>query len=423
MGFAHTLPRRFAVVTESSFNSGPDTDYDTDATAVWTIGPDVSSIGQQKVANENIRPRPIAYHASVLGLKSGSSFTFGQYITAKGTNAAEQASASTTQLVENMRCWLGGRRLGYCAGIASASGTTLNVDTGEGANFNQGDWVFLKPTSASDGEFYQVQSVSTDALTLDRTITGAAGADATGTAHAVITVYIDQDALTKNTDANYITRAFLIEGQDAEDAWDLRGVKLQGELTGFNAGEQPRVNFTGLVTSFLHETLTQESIADAPEGEPPLVVGRGDDTSFRIGDFGGALSAVPCFTFEPRAGITWEAQTGPCGQEGVHGYMASGFDDVGLSMQVQFDDNYATDFRAGTLKHALMQIGTTPTAAIGVYFPRLEYSEEPKRVDGPAMTVASSLNFRGLENTASAGSLTGDDLEAWRSPIQILIVA
>lgn len=422
MGFAHEKPRRMAVVTESTFGGGPSTDYDTDAVAIWPLDIDTSSVVQQVAENENITPRPAPYHDDVLGPKSGSTFTFGQYLTAKGTNAAEDSAAATTELAENIRCWLGGRRLGYCSGAVSHSGADLTLDTGQGGNWNQGDWLFLDPDGSGTGAFYEVQSVSTDTLTLDRAIVGTVDTD--GTAHAVIACYLDQDALTKNTDGNYITRAFLIEGMDSEDIADLRGVKLQGELAGFSAGEQPRVNWTGLVTTFPDpEDQTQEVITDTPEGQPPLVVSAGSHTSCWLADVGSSLAAVKSFSFEPRIGITWEAQTGPCGTEGVHGYMAQGWRDVGLSMQVQFDAIYWTDFRARTMKHALFQVGNTPTDAIGVYFPRLGYAENPQRVEGPAMTTAMSLNMRGYERTASAGSLTGDDLECWRSPAILLFVA
>lgn len=419
MAIAHSMPRRVAVLTESTFAAG-SYDYSADGTAIWVIDPDTSGVAQGKIQNENIRPRPAAYHKSVLGLKSGSTLSFGQYLTASGTHAAEEASAETTELAENIRCWLGGRRLGYCCGVASSSTNTLTVDTGQGSNWGQGDWLFLKPTSSADGQFYRVASVATDTLTLDRNV--HASADGTGTAHAVIDCYWDQDALTNHADANHITRAFLVEGQDAEDNWSVYGVKLQGELTGFGSGESPRINFTGLITDFAHEDLTAESIGDTPEGEPPLVVGRGDDTLVWLADYGSALASVTCHSFEPVAGITHEPVTGPNGQEGIHGYMGAGFDDCALSMSVLFDDQYATDFRADTVKHAMIQVGTT-TAAIGVYFPRLEYSAEPSRGDGPASVITSNLQFRGLENTADPNALTGDDLESWRSPIHILIVA
>ncbi len=68
----------------------------------------------------------------------------------------------------------------------------------------------------------------------------------------------------------------------------------------------------------------------------------------------------------------------------------------------------------------LVQIGES-TNAIGIYMPRCEYGTEPVRSDEGGLT-SSSITLRALMNKADPGSLTGDDLEKWRSPMHILIV-
>jgi hypothetical protein len=69
----------------------------------------------------------------------------------------------------------------------------------------------------------------------------------------------------------------------------------------------------------------------------------------------------------------------------------------------------------------LIQIGNS-TDAWGIYYPRRESGTEPVRADEGGLTT-SALSFRALENNASPGALTGDNLEKWRSPFHILIVA
>ena len=69
----------------------------------------------------------------------------------------------------------------------------------------------------------------------------------------------------------------------------------------------------------------------------------------------------------------------------------------------------------------LIQVGDD-VGAWGVYFPQLEYSEEPTRSDEGSLTT-SNLMFRGRENQDSPGALAGDNLEKFRSPFHILLVA
>jgi hypothetical protein len=420
MGIAHSAPRRVAVATESTFAAGPATDWSTNGELFLCIEPDVSGVAQGSVENENYRPRPMARWNRIMALKSEGSFSFSTYLTASGTHASETASATATTLSSLLKCAMGGRDLGYAVGVASSSTNTVTVDTGEGSNYEQGDFIFLIPTSSSDGQFYRVQSVSTDTLTLDRNV--HATADNTGTIKAVIDVFFDQDALTKSDDANHTTLAFLFEGEDGEDNWDLRGCKVAASIDTIEAGQPVRVAFDGMHTTFLHETLSAEGLTGTYEGEGPLAVGTADDTLFLLADNGSSLASTVVHSLTPTIGVGWEKVTGPNGTEGVHGYIATGFDAVGMSCSVRFDDNYATDWRAQTEKHALLQVGTTQ-AAIGFYWPRLEYAAEPSRGQGPGGVLVSELQFKALEDDGSINSLTGDSAQKWYSPMHILIVA
>jgi len=111
---------------------------------------------------------------------------------------------------------------------------------------------------------------------------------------------------------------------------------------------------------------------------------------------------------------------GPNGYEGVHGHVDN-LGETGMEVMVPFDDDYATQYRAQTEKHALIQVGTS-VGAWGVYLPQIEYSQEPARSDEGGLSSAT-LAFRARENQDSPGGLTGDNLEKFRSPFHILIVA
>jgi hypothetical protein len=59
---------------------------------------------------------------------------------------------------------------------------------------------------------------------------------------------------------------------------------------------------------------------------------------------------------------------------------------------------------------------------VGIVFPRLEYKVDPTRGVQTELT-SREIEFRALEENDSAGALTGDSLEKWRSSMHILIVA
>jgi len=71
---------------------------------------------------------------------------------------------------------------------------------------------------------------------------------------------------------------------------------------------------------------------------------------------------------------------------------------------------------------ALLASSCENVGAWGVYYPQCEYSQEPARSDEGGLSSAT-LAFRARENQDSPGGLTGDNLEKFRSPFHILIVA
>lgn len=417
MAYSHALPRTVSSLLESSFNNQAP-DFDSNGQEIFGFDVDLSSLEQAKVENMNFRSTVFNEHPMVLGLKSGSSVSMAQYLTGSGTNAAEDASATATELSNHLLAAWGGRSLNYATGLDSSSAATVDVDTGEGSNYEQGDLIYVYDDSEGEGHWLIVQSVSTDTLTVDRTFPFTA--TTSDSIKGVIQCYPDHDALGSKDDTNYKTMALAFKGVASEDYWECYGCKPSVEIDEITQGTLPVLRFTYLVTSFLWESLTADDLSGAPEGEAPNVIGTGNSCKFFLADVGDNLAEVDAFSIQPRFGITHTGVDGPNGSEGRHGFIVDGLD-CGLDVTVEFDDDYGTDYRAETTKHALIQIGNAETGSVCIYFPRLEYSSEPRR--SGENNVSIDLTFRALLNTASSGSLTGQDLARWKAPFHVGMVA
>lgn len=421
------VPQQLALYVETAFvTGGPATDFPSDGTFFYVIEPDKTGVAQASLDNENNLIRPFAVHENILGLRNGN-LTFGIYMHGSTANAAEGAAAVTYHVAELLQSALGGKDLGYAAAVES-SGTEqadeIEITTDPG--YEQGDWVFYKQDGGV-GEFYRVLSktgTSPTVLTVDRDVHVAVvdrGED--DTLHAVIDIFLHQAAVTQYGHASHKTLQFLAQGDHAEDIDICKGCKAQFSIEPITAGEPAKLNFDVLVTTFEGaDEATKQDFANAtPVGEAGIVPGLGTTTYFKMADFGSALAtvkAIGSITVEP--GANYERIMGPNGHEGVHGHIHT-LDVPTLEVMVEFDKDYKTEYRAKTKKHALIQVGND-LQAWGVYFPRLSYTAEPDPgAEGGIRTAA--LSFKGMEDSASPGSLTGDSLEKWRTPLHLLIVA
>lgn len=425
---SHALPRKFAFYTETTFVTGGPADWVADGTFAYAIGPDISGVMQETTENENNVLRPRAKHANIRTLKNASA-SFGLYMHSSPATAAEGAAAVTYHVAELLHAAIGGRDLGFAAAVVSDGAEvagTIQIDADPG--YVKGDWVYAFDTSAGVGEFYRVSAVTIigagpeHTLTLDRPqhfVPDVGGAD---TIRAVIDCYIHQAATTQHDHASHKTLQMLVQGDAADDVYECKGVKPAVSIEAITAGEPTKLSFDCLVTTFeLEDAVAAAFGAAIPVGEPGAVPGVATTTSFKMADVGAALVEVVArgsITVEP--GVAYERVMGPNGHEGVHGHV----DDLGdttVEVMVPFDTDFNSEFRAGVEKHLLCQVGNT-TDAWAVYLPRVEYGTEPARSDEGGLTT-SALSFRGLENQTDPGALAGDNLEKWRSPFHILIVA
>jgi hypothetical protein len=423
---SHAIPRQIALYVETAFVTGGPADWSNNGTYVYAIDPDVSSVVQASTANENNQLRARAFHPNIRTLRNGN-LSFSMYMHGKPTNAAEAAAATTYHLAELLQAALGGKDLGWSAGVVTSGtelATEIELDTDPG--FEQGDWVYYK-SAAGVGEFYRVESVAGAApviLTVDRDVHVAViDRSVNDTLHAVIDCYIHQQSTTQPAHAQHKTMQFLVQGQDDEDVVIAKGCKPQVTIEPITAGEPTRLSFDVLVTTFegADEALKEDFGAAVPVGEAGVVAGIGTTCTFKLADFGSPLATVTqigAITVEP--GVAYERIQSATGHEGVIGHIDS-LEDTTLEVMVEFDADYNLEYRAGTLKHALIQVGNS-TNAWGVYLPKLEYATEPVRGEEGNVTT-SNLSLRAMENSASLGSLTGDSAWKWRSPMHVLLVA
>jgi hypothetical protein len=414
MGIAHALPRTFSSIVETTF-ADTTVDFDATGTQFYAFEPDIAGVSQETFENLNNRPTAFNEHQLVRGLRSGSTCTWAEYLTGSGTTATAGNPATATVLSDHLLASLGGRSLNYRTVAVSAVANVVTVSGGEGANFTVGDMVYINDATAG-GDWFRVEAIATDDLTLDRT---PAFAISSNDLLAGIQTYCDWYVATTPSEAQHKTLALAIKGVDTEDYWELYGVKPQVEIDELQQNTAPTLRFNGLVTKFEWETLTAAALSGTDEGEAPLANSTGCSFKFKIAQVGTDLADVDAYKIQPRFGITYSGVDGPNGCEGRHAFIGSGFD-PGLDVTLEFDDDYATGFRAKTLYHALITIGNGDDS-VSIYYPYMEISAEPKRSGEDNVSV--DVTFRALRNQTSAGALTGADLRRWYAPFHITTTA
>jgi hypothetical protein len=182
------------------------------------------------------------------------------------------------------------------------------------------------------------------------------------------------------------------------------------------------VTFEGQAADFDNSGLTAPDMTGSVSGEAPLVVSTGDDTRFYFGNHGATLSELHVFTVEPNVGISHQQVPDVGGTEGVAHYnVADAPGDTTLSITTPYSSSYAEDFEADTRKEALIQIGTQLSSSFAIYFPHLEYAEDPSRAVS-ADRVANTLVFRAHEMSGDVTALSGDTKQSILSPVEIILI-
>lgn len=373
-----------------------------------------SNVRRAKLENKNLVQRAGTSRAGILGLRN-SDFGFGAYWHANAANAAEAAQAARTAQDELLLNALGGEHRGYAAGIAGGTSASPTVEAAHGNNLVQYGWSFFYDTSAAHGHFRQYASIADGGGGAD-TLTMAAGhtlpftPDVGGAdvAHACVAHFPHWDALEDHSHASHTTLTFFFKGRHAEHSVEAKGCKLGVEMGPIEQGIVAELAFSGLATTFDSDGITQPALSVTPEGAPGSVVGSGTTTLCYLST-ADALLATQTFwgQIQVTVGIKPDPVTGPNGNEGRHGYgiTEDSYDGQMVEITVPFDDSFITEYHAETLKHLLVQIGTSTTGSRFVYFPNLSYAEEPEKVSVGGRD-GLTLRFKCLERSVAQGSMT-----------------
>lgn len=173
-----------------------------------------------------------------------------------GTAASNGVSSITSGLGLMLKAIMGGEALGE--GSVAAGGSTavvVNVSAGDGAQWASGKIMgWDHPTTGI--EWREVESVSTDAVTLKR---GFSGVPQTSDALYNASTYY----MTANPSESL---AFLVEGLESDDRWLLTGGQATGGMTvavDLTGGQLPRITFSLTFANWFASDETSSSITGA----------------------------------------------------------------------------------------------------------------------------------------------------------------
>lgn len=417
MGLA--IEKELRYQAEVSFCTLVDSDW-SDGIVFLALDPNFEGFVESNVDNLNYRQRALATRDKVAGLANGTA-SWGNYMHGRGTAVADDARATVTSPNFPLAAFLsnawGGQRLGYRTIVASGSTTAPVVEAGDGAQYTAGEWVFHHSTAvdATRGYFRKIESISTDTFTMwgGHALPTATANDVLG---AVISFFPRSSVLAA-------ARQYLSiydSGDDSDDARYGLGCQLNlVGIEGFNAGESPRLNFEVMATRIVNEGIAQPA-AGTPLGDAPLVTSTGDDTIVSLSAVGATLATIEPQSISITAGIACGPV--PCvgGQEGRSGYRITGdsLDSTMVEIVVPYDDAWNTAYAAGTKYQLLIQVGTVAGRAVGAFFTRLDFAEDPARTAATDLST-STLRFRATESQVSTAA-TGATLDQVRAKIELL---
>lgn len=408
---------------ESTFGIGPG-DWGASGVPFLCIEPNFEGVRQQALDNANYRTRGFNPHAKVPGLRNGEA-SFGLYWHGRGTDATAAEGANSTSFVapDFVRNAWGGRRLGRCSGIASATTSVITMDVGEGAQYNPGDWMFLIDPSDNRGRFVRVAEISGDDVTAEFAAPVDLPDDGSAQSGAVIVGYLHTRALINRAHSEHVTHGFLHVREGADDVVEALGAKLT--LSGIDAiesGGEPILQFSVQATTHTNEGLSRpnDPASGAIQGDSPLVVSQGSDTFVMIGDLGGDLAPVEAHAVSFTPAVTSAPVPGVGGIEGRHGFHGTGFEGTRIEVVVPQDDAYQQEWEDRTPRHLLLQIGTVQGRAVGLYLPNMLLAEDPSRTTTEDLATTTLVYEMYEFEGDQLGSVSGDALEQYRSKVQLL---
>ena len=351
----------------------------------------------------------------VLGKRSAT-LTFSMNLAPTGTVANNSVSSVTSPLGLVLKNAMGGEDLGE--GSAAAAGSTasvINVSTGDGTHWESGNLMGWANASGIV-EWREVESRSTDAITLKR---GFSGSPTTSNPLYNASTYY----LTAN---NTASMAFIVEGLESDDRWLLTGGQCVGGFTiavDPTAATVPRVTFNFTFARWFDSSetgtpLTGTLAAATYTATNPIV---GEAGSFEIWTVGAATYSttqsihVSALAFEPHQ--QYVPYTSPSGVNTVKQWVPSRNSDSPVQGQFTVPFEGLTWFTARNSRSDLATtytMGTAAGSAVVISAPTIQILN-PQRVADAQGLAAQAVMWKGRRDTDAAASTT--DLA--KSPLRI----
>jgi hypothetical protein len=389
------------------------------------VEPDISGMKRGVIPNLNYKTRVLETRPRVHALANGTN-GFSVYLHGRSEPVAAAARATIIApafpIADFLRNAWGGLRLGYRTTYASGTTTAPVITAAAGAQYQPADWIFAVDVSAdaTRGYLRKIASIATDTFTMwpgHAIPFTPAVPDIFG---AVISAYPHRSVLVNRQHADHVTQAFLHSGEIADDVQEAIGVKLNlASIEGIAAGEAGMLKFEGLAARVRKEGLTAPAPSD-PLGDAPLATSTGTDTLVWVSAVGSPLALAEPQSVTVTPGIMSQAVPAVGGVEGRVGYTlaADSADAPMIEMVFDYDDVWSQGFVDDTRYQVLIQVGTIPGEAYGIFAAESIIDEDPERTAATDLSVMT-VKFRCLESTISTVA-TGDAFERVRAKLELL---
>lgn len=340
----------------------------------------------------------------VIGKRSAT-LTFSVNIAPTGVAAVTGTSSVTSGLGLLLKATWGGEALAN--GSTSASGSTatvVNVATGHGSRWAAGK-VMGWANSAGIVEWREVESVSTDAVTLKR---GFSGSPSNGNAlYNAATYYM--------TASQAESLAFMVNGLETNDVWLLTGGQCVGGMTialDLTGGQLPRATFNMQFADWFSysEMASPPAIATATYSNyNPIVgeAGRLDVWTVGAATFS-TTQQVHCsaLAFEPHIGFV--PYTSPGGINTVKAWIAARNTDspVQGSFTLPYEDTSWFAVRDALTDKAVQYVAGVAAGSAVIFSCPTTQILNPQRAPDAAGLAAQVIQFKGRRDTDVAASTT-----------------
>ena len=407
--------QRIRAFVESTFGA------DASASAAsFTDLPIVEGTAALTLTRDELNPSPLVQHIDenterVLGKRSAT-LSFQMNLSPTGTAAVTAQSAITSGLGMLLKAIMGGETL--AAGSTSAVGSTatvVNVQTGHGTRWASGG-VMGWANGTGPVEWREVESISTDAITLKRGFSGSP-----------VSTNVLYNAATYYMTANPTTSlAMIVEGLESDDRWLLTGGQGVGGITvalDLTGGTIPRVTINMTFARWYASNETSSSLTGALgtatyTGFSPIV---GEAGNFEVWTVGAATFAttqsihVSALAFEPH--IAFVPYTSPNGVNTVKQWVKSRNADSPVQGQFTLPYQDTTWFAHRNSRSDLAAqyvAGVAGGAAVIISTPTIQILNPQRAADAGGL-AAQVVMFKGRRDT-DAGASTTDQA---KSPFRI----